>query len=215
MSILPPFTLAARIMCCFLGLCAIFPAGLLAQQRCTISGYFSDAASGEKLVSANLYENNSQKGALTNVYGFYSLTLPAGEVQLLFASGGFTSRQMAFMLKRDTVLNVGLAYMTTSEVEIVAEQTRTIQEKTEMSVVEIPIQQLKRIPMLFGEVDVLKALQLMPGVGKGSEGTSGLYVRGGGPDQNLMLLDGVPLYYVSHLGGFFSVFNADALSSTK
>ena len=101
------------------------------------------------------------------------------------------------------------------EVEIVAEEVERIEEKTEMSTIDVPIKQIKMLPALLGEVDVIKAIQLLPGVQSGSEGSTGLYVRGGGPDQNLILLDDVPLYYVSHLGGFFSVFNADAISSVK
>lgn len=185
------------------------------QKKFTISGYVSDTRTNEKLLNASVFDLKTTQGVLANNYGFYSITLPAGEVQLNYAYSGYKSMMRAFTLKKDTVLNISLDFFSTEEVQIVGEQTQSIQERSQMSVVDIPIQQMKKLPMLMGEVDVLKALQLMPGVGKGSEGTSGLYVRGGGPDQNLILLDGVQMYYVGHLGGFFSVFNADALSSTK
>lgn len=184
-------------------------------QRYTISGYMSDAANGENLINATIYETKSQKGVLTNTYGFFSLTLDAGEVALVCSHAGFSEQTISFNLQADTSLNINLAYLALDEVEIVAQNQDRQVDKTQMSTVDIPIDQIKKLPALFGEVDVIKALQYMPGVQSGNEGTSGLYVRGGGPDQNLILLDGVPLYYVSHLGGFFSVFNADALSSVQ
>ena len=196
-----------------LGLCLLsLP---LAAQRYTISGYLKDAETGESLLSATVYEALSQKGTITNPYGFFSLTLPAGPVELVATYSGYQPQKLAFDLQNDTSLTFELGYLSLQEVDIIAEeQTRPV-DQTQMSTVDIPISQIKKLPALFGEVDVVKALQLMPGVQSGNEGSSGLYVRGGGPDQNLILLDGVPLYYVSHLGGFFSVFNADALSSVK
>ncbi len=203
-------------LCCGLLLSGLLLLSLdLAAQRYTISGYLQDAESGESLPSATLYDGNSQQGTLTNAYGFFSLTLSAGPVKLVATYPGYQSQTLAFDLQRDTTLRLDLGIRSLDEVEIVAEeQTRPV-DQTQMSTVDIPISQIKKLPALFGEVDVVKALQLMPGVQSGNEGSSGLYVRGGGPDQNLILLDGVPLYYVSHLGGFFSVFNADALSSVK
>ncbi|RMG56516.1 MAG: TonB-dependent receptor, partial [Bacteroidetes bacterium] len=117
--------------------------------------------------------------------------------------------------KADTLLHVALSPRQLSAVEITASRSQGPSENPHMGVLELPLQQLPLLPALLGEVDVVKALQLMPGVSGGNEGTSGLYVRGGGPDQNLILLDGAPLYYVNHLGGFFSVFNADALSQVR
>ncbi len=184
-------------------------------QKYTISGYLTDAANGEKLLNAAVFDARSQQGTLTNLYGFFSLTLPADSVNLVFSYGGFSTRNISFLLNGDTTLSVSLDYLALDEVEIIADEVERKVDQTQMSTVEIPIEQIKRLPALLGEVDVIKALQYMPGVQSGNEGSSGLYVRGGGPDQNLILLDGVPLYYVSHLGGFFSVFNADALSSVR
>lgn len=188
---------------------------LSAQERYTISGFITDGESGEKLISSRIYDTRSAKGTLSNNFGFFSLSLPAGEIDLVAGNAGFQTYKQTFNLQSDTVLNIALATYTVDEVVIVAEEERDIQERTEMSTVDIPIRQIKMLPALLGEVDVIKAIQLMPGVQSGSEGATGLYVRGGGPDQNLILLDDVPLYYVSHLGGFFSVFNADALKSVK
>ncbi|MEL6674641.1 MAG: carboxypeptidase-like regulatory domain-containing protein [Bacteroidota bacterium] len=188
---------------------------LQAQNRFTISGYVEDAESGEKILSARVFDELSQKGAITNNYGFFSLTLPAGKVSIAASYVGYEAGKVAFNLRQDTTFTFKLKYFQLDAVEIVAQEQERIEEKTEMSTIDIPIEQVKLLPALLGEVDVVKAIQLMPGVQSGSEASTGLYVRGGGPDQNLILLDGVPLYYVSHLGGFFSVFNADALSSVK
>lgn len=184
-------------------------------QKYTISGYLSDAATGEKLVAANIYDSNVGAGTITNTYGFYSYSV-AGDCDLKFSYIGYETKTMLINLTRDTIINIGLNPETLiQEIEISATRSKKIQEETQMSTVEIPIAQLKSIPAFLGEVDVLKALQLLPGVQSGGEGQSGLYVRGGSPDQNLILLDGVPVYNASHLFGFFSVFNADALKDVK
>ena len=112
-------------------------------------------------------------------------------------------------MNKNIDLNIDLESSSVSINEIEVTGKANIVQKTQTSIIEVPIEQIKSIPALFGEVDVLKAVQLLPGV-QSSEGTSGFYVRGGGPDQNLILLDGVPVYNSSHLGGLFSVFNADA-----
>ncbi|MDX2245730.1 MAG: TonB-dependent receptor [Bacteroidia bacterium] len=184
-------------------------------QRFTISGYVTDAETGEKLITATVYDNLTKQGSITNDYGFFSLTLKSGPVELVSSFSGYKPFQTRFVLNQDTTITLSLGIFALEEVEIVAEEEERIEQKTEMSTIDVPIQQIRKLPALLGEVDVIKAIQLMPGVKSGSEGTTGMYVRGGGPDQNLILLDGVPLYYVSHLGGFFSVFNADALSSVK
>ncbi|MFK7921734.1 MAG: carboxypeptidase-like regulatory domain-containing protein [Bacteroidia bacterium] len=188
---------------------------LAAQDLYTISGYVQDAESSEKLISAKVYDSRSAKGALTNNFGFFSLTLPAGSVSLTVAYAGYKPFKLELDLQQDSEFTFDLEFYSTDEVTIVADEVERIQDKTEMSTIDVPIEQIKLLPALLGEVDVIKAIQLLPGVQSGNEGTTGLYVRGGGPDQNLILLDDVPLYYVSHLGGFFSVFNADALSSVK
>ena len=185
----------------------------LAQKR-TISGYVMDAASKETLIGATIFDKNSGKGCATNNYGFYTLTLDQGQVDLQVSYVGYTQQNHTFDLKENTNLNFTLT--TNIELgEVVVEATRaTVSARSpQMSVVELPVQQIKSIPTLFGEADVLKAIQLLPGVQNGSEGSAGMYVRGGGPDENLLLLDGVPVYNVNHMMGFFSVFNPDALKN--
>ncbi len=185
----------------------------LAQKR-TISGYVMDAASKETLIGATIFDKNSGKGCATNNYGFYTLTLDQGQVDLQVSYVGYTQQNQTFDLKENTNLNFTLT--TNIELgEVVVEATRaTVSARSpQMSVVELPVQQIKSIPTLFGEADVLKAIQLLPGVQNGSEGSAGMYVRGGGPDENLLLLDGVPVYNVNHMMGFFSVFNPDALKN--
>lgn len=183
----------------------------------TLSGYVEDAASGEKLIGAVLYEPTLQKGATTNRYGFFSLTLPAGPLQVIVFHIGYQSDTLATRLDRDLQLNIALqpTPLEMGAVEVEAERLDPIQEQSQMSVVQVPVRQIKNAPVLMGEVDVLKTLQLLPGVQSGAEGMSGLYVRGGSPDQNLLLLDGAPVYNASHLFGFFSVFNANAIKNVQ
>ena len=185
----------------------------LAQKR-TISGYVMDAASKETLIGATVIDKTSGKGCATNSYGFYTLTLDQGQVDLQVSYVGYTQQSRSLDLEENLNLNFMLETNTTLE-EVVVEGTRaTVSARSpQMSVVELPVQQIKSIPTLFGEADVLKAIQLLPGVQNGSEGSAGMYVRGGGPDENLLLLDGVPVYNVNHMMGFFSVFNPDALKN--
>ena len=182
------------------------------QEKYTISGYITDISSGESIVGANIYSNNLQTGVISNTYGFYSLTLPKGEHEITFTFIGYTPQTKNINLVANTTYNVAfdIANVNINEVKVVGKAN--IVEQTQTSVIEVPINQIKTIPALLGEVDVLKAIQLLPGV-QSSEGTSGFYVRGGGPDQNLILLDGVPVYNASHIGGLFSVFNADAIKT--
>ena len=185
---------------------------LSGQKKYTISGYLSDGDSGEKLISANVIDLNSEKGTTSNLYGFYSLTLPEDSVTLVFSYIGYGTVIKKLYLDKNIQLNVSLKGSISLEtVEVNAEKINKIEEQTQMSKVSLPVDQIKRLPALLGEVDVLKAIQMLPGVQSGSEGQTGLYVRGGSPDQNLVLLDGVPVYNVSHVFGIFSVFNADAI----
>ncbi|MBC8172657.1 MAG: TonB-dependent receptor plug domain-containing protein [Chitinophagales bacterium] len=185
-----------------------------AAQNFTISGYMSDIKSGEKLIGATTFDIKNGGGTITNEYGFYSLTLPADSVILSFSYVGYTSQKIIFYLNRDTIIHIKLISNTQlQEVVISAEKNEEkIQERSQMSTIDIPIETIKALPAFLGETDVLKAMQLLPGVQGGTEGTSGIFVRGGSPDQNLILLDGVPVYNASHLFGFFSVFNSDALN---
>lgn len=186
-------------------------------QNYTVSGYIKDNANGESLIGANVIEQNSLDGTSSNTYGFYSLTLPAADsISLLYSYVGYQPQIIKLPLRKDTTIHVELTESAMlDEVVISAADAEKIQEVTQMSTVSVPIEQIKALPALLGEVDVLKTLQLLPGVQSGNEGTSGLYVRGGGPDQNLILLDGVPVYNASHLFGFFSVFNADAINNVQ
>ncbi len=186
------------------------------QKKFTISGYITDAESGENLISANVFDGNSKLGTVSNLYGFYSISLPKDSVYLSFSYIGYESQIRGIFLDRDITLNVPLSSsFELDAIEIIAEDSRKIEDETQMSAIEVPVQQIKKMPAFLGEVDVLKTLQLLPGVQSGGEGQTGLYVRGGSPDQNLILLDGVPVYNANHLFGFFSVFNADAIKDVK
>ncbi len=186
----------------------------LAQSH-TISGYISDAKTGERLIGANVYEPSLKNGTTTNTYGFYSITLTVKDsVRLLVSYVGYQSQIVRLLLQKDEVLDLNLQpSVTLNEVLITSSRSEQIQDRTQMSRIDLPMEKLKSIPMFMGETDILKAIQLLPGVQSGGEGSSGLYVRGGGPDQNLILLDGAPVYNVSHLFGFFSVFNSDAIKN--
>jgi hypothetical protein len=175
-----------------------------------------DANSGENLIGSTVHSQAHMAGTTTNQFGFYSITLPEGEVELTYSYVGYTTQVVKINLINDITININLEdMMLINELEVVGTRVDAIQESTQMSRVSVPIAQIKSLPAFLGEVDVLKTLQLMPGIQSGGEGTSGLYVRGGGPDQNLILLDGVPVYNAAHLFGFFSVFNADAVNNIE
>jgi hypothetical protein len=196
-------------------LCLVATSFFVFAQKHTISGYIKDVSNGESLIGASVFNIKSQQGTTTNNYGFYSITQPIDSIYLRVSYVGYETSTIKFFLRRDTTINVELSSGTQlKEVEIMG-SAEEIQESTQMSSIDVPIEQIKAMPALLGEVDVLKVLQLLPGVNGGTEGSSGLYVRGGGPDQNLILLDGVPVYNASHLFGFFSVFNADAINHVE
>lgn len=189
---------------------------IYAQKNHTISGYIREKGSGELLLGVNIYIQGTQTGTVSNNYGFYSITLPEGNVNLTYSYIGFDKVVKHIFLVKDTILNVNLDNINElTGVEIVGDRTNRISDDVQMSVVSVPIKQIKEIPVLLGERDVFKVLQLMPGVRSGGEGSSGLYVRGGGVDQNLIILDDAPVYNAYHLFGFFSVFNGDALKSIE
>ena len=188
-------------------------AGLSAQFY-TISGYLTDGKSGESMINASVFDHRSRKGTVSNEYGFYSITLPVGEVVLQFTYVGYQTEKRSFNLRRDTSISIGFnESITLQEITVTGHQKITGVQSTQMSAVEVPIAQIKTVPTLFGEADLIKALQLLPGVQAGSEGSTGMYVRGGGPDENLFLLDGIPVYNINHMAGFFSVFNPDAVKN--
>lgn len=188
-----------------------------AQKMLTVSGFLTDSLSGEKLFGAFVYDKTKSVGTVTNEFGFYSITFNQDTVQLTYSYIGCVPVKRTFIGRKAHAANIELAIINSKEVHIEADKSpgNRIQEKSEMSTIQIPAAQIKKIPALFGEVDVLKVIQLLPGVAKGTEGASGIYVRGGGPDQNLILLDGVQVYNVNHLFGFFSVFNGDAINNVS
>ncbi|KAB7729027.1 TonB-dependent receptor plug domain-containing protein [Rudanella paleaurantiibacter] len=184
----------------------------------TVSGYVREAGSQEALIGVNVYLPGTSTGTTTNTYGFYSLTLPAQDsVRLAYSFVGYEAVEYTLPLRRDIQRNVILdPGKTLSEVTVTSSRTQEkVSDTPQMSQIDIPVQQIKKIPAFLGEKDVLKVLQLMPGVQKGSEGSTGIYVRGGGPDQNLIILDDAVVYNANHLFGFFSVFNGDALKSVE
>ncbi|HEX8658964.1 MAG TPA: TonB-dependent receptor [Hymenobacter sp.] len=186
--------------------------------KVTLSGYVRDAATGENLIGVAVVQPGTGLGTATNTYGFYSLTLPAADsVQLLVSYLGYEQARWTTAGTENVRHDFGLpaASSELADVEVVGSREEKIAQSTRMGTINVPITQIKSLPRLFGETDVLKVLQLLPGVQSGSEGQSGLYVRGGSPDQNLILLDGAPVYNAAHLFGFFSVFNADALNNVE
>jgi hypothetical protein len=193
------------------------PALLFAQERFTISGNVRDAETGEDLIGAQVFAEGTSRGAVTNVYGFFSLSLPKGEFTLTARYQGYKEFKRKFSLLKDETLNLELVPLTAQSEEIVVqgEKDNDNVSSTEMSVVKLDIETVKNIPVVLGEVDILKTLQLLPGVAVQSEGTTGFNVRGGSSDQNLILLDEATLYNASHLFGFFSVFNQDAIKDFK
>ena len=185
-----------------------------AQKKNTISGYITDKNNGESIVGVNIYCAELSLGVTSNTYGFYSLTLPEGIYDISFSFIGYQNQVKNFNLNSAITHDVEFELSSVNIQEVVVTGEKNIVETTQTSMIEVPIEQIRTIPALLGEVDILKAIQLLPGV-QSSEGSSGFYVRGGGPDQNLILLDGVPVYNASHIGGLFSVFNADAIKNVR
>lgn len=195
----------------------VLPAFTSAQDNFTISGHVKDEASGEELIGANVYVEEIESGSITNVYGFYSITLPKGKYNLMYSFIGYEPIKKEVSLQSDTKMNIELKNSdeTIEEVKVTAERRDRNVQDIEMSTTKLPIKTIQRIPALMGEVDVIKSIQLLPGVQSGGEGSIGYYVRGGGVDQNLILLDEATVYNASHLGGLFSVFNQDAVKDVK
>lgn len=196
------------------GILLSLPLVLLAKNY-TINGYVTDKQTGERLIGAAVIAMPTQQGTTTNNSGFYSLTIKEDSVQLFISYVGYEPLRLElFLLNQDTVIQAVLTTHTElQEVTVEAHSAVSGVHAVQMSAVEVPINTIKGIPAIGGEVDILKAIQLLPGVQSGAEGSAGMYVRGGGPDENLIMLDGVPLYSVNHMLGFFSVFNADAVKN--
>ncbi len=206
-----PARTAMLLMICLLPLLAA------TQDRYSLTGYIRDAGSGEELIGATIFIHELGTGGATNDYGFYSLTLPAGSYTMRFSYVGYESKNIRVDLVKSRSLDVELSMEASdlSEVVVTGERQDENVRSPEMGVVKMDVRDFETIPVLFGEKDILKSIQLLPGVSTAGEGSAGFYVRGGNTDQNLILLDEAPVYNASHLLGFFSVFNSDALKDMK
>ncbi|HBP44703.1 MAG TPA: hypothetical protein DD635_02295, partial [Flavobacteriales bacterium] len=181
---------------------------LTAQAQRIISGTVTDASSGEQILGASIVPGNNGQGTSTNMYGFYSLKLAKDIETVAVSFIGYKTSQI--LLKAgQSVYNIGLepAVIAFEEAKVISER-KSHTSSTDVGRASVEVDQIKALPALLGEVDVLKVLQFLPGVSSAGDGNSGFYVRGGGPDQNLILLDDATVYNASHLFGFFSVFNA-------
>lgn len=206
--------MSRRVITIGITLLLIFSCQNILAQKYTISGYIKDHSSKEHLIGASAYDTISQLGASTNAYGYYSLTLSEGRVSLQYSYTGYAVEGVSFYLSKDTIINIELNQASTlAEVSVTASMSDIGVKGSQMSAIEVPIEQIKAVPAIFGEIDLIKALQLLPGVQSGTEGTAGFYVRGGGPDENLVLLDEIPVYNINHAMGMFSIFNADAVKN--
>ncbi len=195
-------------------LIAIAPAVTFAQEKYTISGEIRESRTGETMIGAVIFLAGTPYGATTNNFGYYSITAPAGEYQLKVSFVGFQEIVRSLQLIKNEVINFNLEEYNSRDLVIQADRNRNT-ESTDMGRIELPIDQIKKLPVVFGEVDILKTIALLPGVQSAGEGNTGFYVRGGGIDQNLILLDNATVYNASHLFGFFSVFNADAVKNIE
>jgi len=193
----------------FLSVSSVF-----SQNKFTISGTIKDSTTGESIIGASVsIAELKETGTVSNAYGFYSLTIPTGKYTVTTQVIGYSAQSVQVNLLQNTIINFNLSSRSTSlkEVVIGAEKKNDNITNPEMGVEKLDVKQIAAIPVLFGEKDILKTLQLLPGIESAGDGNSGFYVRGGGSDQNLILLDEAPVYDASHLLGFFSVFNSDAI----
>lgn len=202
----------SNIASLFFILIAFLSFNLRAQEKYTISGNLSDATTGEALIGATVQINELNTGSITNVYGFYSITIPEGAYNVTFSYVGYETQTQSIDLSNSLKINIELQPQSTTLEEVVVESERpdVNVQSTQMSVNKLEMQEIAKIPVVFGEQDIIKTLQFLPGI-SASEGGGGFFVRGGGVDQNLILLDEAPVYNASHLLGFFSVFNSDAI----
>ncbi len=201
----------------FLWALCLLPVVLAAQEKAVLSGYVKDATTGEDLIGASIAVDNPKTGTVTNVYGFYSLFLPEGTYEIDFQYIGYQRVRKQVVLKGDQSLDVELQPITTQleAAEVTAEKIDANVKSIEMSVAKLDVKEIEKVPQLLGETDIIRTLTLLPGVSTVGEGSNGFNVRGGGADQNLILLDEAPVYNSSHLFGFFSIFNADAVKDVK
>ncbi|MFY8025910.1 MAG: TonB-dependent receptor [Sediminibacterium sp.] len=191
---------------------------VVGQEKFTLNGYIKDSLSGETLIGANIVIRNLGKTVVTNSYGFFSITLPKGKYQLNASFIGYQAKEITFTLSNNVQQDIQLlpnSAIVLQDVTVSARRRDNNVKTAQMGKMELSVNTAKALPAFFGEVDILKTLQLMPGVRNAGEGNAGFYVRGGGPDQNLILLDDAVVYNTGHLFGFFSVFNADAIKNVS
>ncbi|MFT7376646.1 MAG: hypothetical protein ACI88Z_000467 [Sphingobacteriales bacterium] len=185
-------------------------------QKSTLSGYIKELGSQETLIGATIYFPEIKQGTVTNNYGFYSFTLPKQDTLIVWISYvGYTTQFLRIPFKKDLTFN-GILTNATDLDEVVIEGNQiNVAQESQMSAISVPAKMIKELPAILGEKDVIKTIQLLPGIQSGSEGQAGLYVRGGGPDQNLIILDDAVVYNANHLFGFFSTFNGDAIKNVN
>ncbi len=185
--------------------------------RVTINGYVKDSLSGESIIGATITINGQSKGVASNQYGFYSLTLDTGNYVITASHVSYFSKQIGINLGADISHNFELHSRTGANTEVIVYSRRRDAnvKNAQMGKVDLSINQIKNVPAFLGEVDLLKVVQLLPGVRNAGEGNAGFYVRGGGPDQNLIMLDDAVVYNTGHLFGFFSIFNGDAIKNVS
>ena len=183
----------------------------------TLSGYLKNKANGEALIGATVYISQLRTGVITNPYGFYSISVPSGTYTVNFSFIGYQTQSPFVNLTASKQMNIMLEEETKQidEVVVTGEKKNRNVENLQMSMEKVQVKMIRKLPSFMGEVDVIKSITLLPGIQNGGEGSSGLYVRGGGPDENLMMLDEAPVYNASHLLGFFSVFNSDAINDVQ
>ncbi|MBS1513188.1 MAG: TonB-dependent receptor [Bacteroidetes bacterium] len=188
-----------------------------AQNRYTISGFVKDSLNGETLIGASVAVEGKTKGISSNQYGFYSITLEEGSYRLICSFIGYQPVVVTINLHASQTLNFNIMPRAAlnQEVVVTTKKRENNVKNAQMGKFTLPIEQIKTIPAFLGEVDLLKTIQLLPGIRNAGEGSAGLYVRGGGPDQNLILLDDAPVYNTGHLFGFFSIFNSDAIKNVS
>jgi hypothetical protein len=186
-----------------------------AQNKFTFNGYIKDSTNGESVISASISANG--KSIMSNQYGFFSITLEEGEYDILVSHVSFLTQSFHLSLHSNVQRNIFLLPRSSALAEVVvfSKQRDANVKNAQMGKVDLSINQIKNIPAFLGEVDILKTIQLMPGVRNAGEGNAGFYVRGGGPDQNLILLDDAVVYNTGHLFGFFSIFNSDAIKNVS
>lgn len=198
-------------------LCLFFIVEVSGQDKKTVSGYIKDASDGESLIGVSVYVREIGNGTVTNDYGYYALNLPTGTYTLVFNYIGYQKIEKKVELNADLKLNIELKDESLKLQEVVIKTTKEDEnvKNIEMSVNKVEMKTIRQMPALLGEVDLVRSIQLLPGVTSVGEGASGFNVRGGNIDQNLVLLDEAPVYNSSHLFGFFSVFNPDAIKDVK